>query len=422
MSRIVPGVAVDVGTTTVVLHLVDIVSGKKLATLSRVNEQARYGADVTSRIEYSMKNGHTVLTELICTQISSMLAEACEYAKINSQKIKRVSIAGNTVMQHLLADFSPDCMGTAPFTPHSLFGDNFPAWRDLGVSRKAQIYFTPAVSAFVGGDITAGLLAAGFEDINYPALFLDIGTNGEIVLKHNGTYYCCATAAGPAFEGAEIEMGMVAEDGAISRVKLSGDMRVMGFTVIGGGAPKGFCGSGLIDLLACLLRKGDVDESGRLLSGDKFHVYTDVSVMNSVRAQRSLSPSIGAPLSAPASAPYITAEDIRKLQLAKAAIAAGVDVLLHYAGIKESDVRLLSLAGGIGSFLDTANAAQIGLFGTTLLPVAYPVGNAAGDGAVLALLEKDALERLYDIRDKCEYIDLSANALFNDRFIERMAF
>jgi uncharacterized 2Fe-2S/4Fe-4S cluster protein (DUF4445 family) len=278
------------------------------------------------------------------------------------------------------------------------------------------------VSAFVGGDITAGLLAAGFEDIDYPALFLDIGTNGEIVLKHNGTYYCCATAAGPAFEGAEIEMGMVAENGAISRVRLSGDRRVMGFSVIGGGAPKGFCGSGLIDLLACLLRKGVVDESGQLLSGDKFHVYTDVSVMSSIKVQNSLKPSNGATLGAPESAPYVTAEDIRKLQLAKAAIAAGVDVLLHYAGIKESDVRLLSLAGGIGSFLDTANAARIGLFSETLLPVAYPVGNAAGDGAVLTLLEKDAFERLDDIRDNCEYINLSANAFFNDRFVEQMSF
>ena len=422
MPRIVPGVAVDVGTTTVVLHLVDIVSGKKLATLSRANEQARYGADVTSRIEYSMNNEHTALTELIRSQISSMLAEVCESAKISPQKIKRVAIAGNTVMQHLLADFSPDCMGAAPFTPHSLFGDNFPAWRDLDVSGKVQIYFTPAVSAFVGGDITAGLLAAGFEDIDYPALFLDIGTNGEIVLKHNGTYYCCATAAGPAFEGAEIEMGMVAENGAISRVRLSGDRRVMGFSVIGGGAPKGFCGSGLIDLLACLLRKGVVDDSGQLLSGDKFHVYTDVSVMSPIKVQNSPKPSNGTTLGAPESAPYITAEDIRKLQLAKAAIAAGVDVLLHYAGIKESDVRLLSLAGGIGSFLDTANAARIGLFSEALLPVAYPVGNAAGDGAVLTLLEKDAFERLDDIRDNCEYINLSANAFFNDRFVEQMAF
>lgn len=427
MARVVPGVAVDVGTTTVVLYLVDTVSGKKLATVSRANEQVRHGADVTSRLEYSITHDHSPLTGLIRQQINSMLAEACEKANIGTHKISKITLAGNTIMQHLATDISPASMGSAPYTPHSLFGQGFGAWSNLNVSRKASIYYAPAVSAFVGGDITSGLLASGFEDIENPALFLDIGTNGEIVLKHNGTYYCCATAASPAFEGAEIEMGMVAEEGAISRVKLSGDRHVIGFSVIGGGEPKGFCGSGLIDLLAALLEKGEVDDTGRLMSGDRFYVYTDVGAMGSRRERRdSLSVFSGSAVpessEPPASAPYITAEDVRKLQLAKTAIAAGIDVLLNYAGINESDVRLLALAGGIGSFLDTASAARIGLFSNTLLPVSYPVGNAAGEGAVLTLLEKDAQKRLVSIRDKCEYIDLSANAFFNDRFAMRMGF
>ena len=419
MPRVVPGVAVDIGTTTIVLYLVDIKSGKKLATLSRANEQARHGADVTSRIEYTISHDHLALTELIRDQISSMLAEVCKLSGIAPQRISKITLAGNTIMQHLAADFSPASMGSAPFTPHSLFGENFEAWPGLNVRKKVPVYYAPAISGFVGGDITAGLLAAGFEKFDYPSLLLDIGTNGEIVLKHNGTYYCCATAAGPAFEGAEIEMGMVAEDGAISRVKLSGDRKVIGCSVIGGGEPKGFCGSGLIDLLAALLQMGEVDETGRLVSGDRYYVYSDVVAMSSVKVRRSSGSGASAP---PESAPYITAEDVRKLQLAKAAIAAGIDVLLHYAGIKESDVRLLALAGGIGSFLDTASAACIGLFDRSLLPVAYPVGNAAGEGAVLTLIEKDAKERLEVIRAKCEYIDLSANAFFNDRFVERMSF
>jgi len=419
MPRVVPGVAVDIGTTTVVLYLVDIKSGKKLVTLSKANEQVRYGADVTSRIEHTITQDHSTLTKLIRQQINSMLDEACELVKIDPHRISKITLVGNTVMQHLVADFSPASMGSAPFKPHSLFGESLAIWSDLNIRKKASVYYAPAVSGFIGGDITAGLLAAGFESIDYPALFLDIGTNGEIVLKHNGTYYCCATAAGPAFEGAEIERGMVADNGAISRVKLSGDRRVIGYSVIGGGEPKGFCGSGLIDLLAALLDKGEVDETGRMVSGDRFYVYSDIVSMGSRKERSSMDSEVSAP---PKSAPYITAEDVRKLQLAKAAIAAGIDILLHYAGINESDIRLLALAGGIGSFLDTASAARIGLFDKALLPVSYPVGNAAGEGAVLTLLEKDAKERLEMIRAKCEYIDLSANAFFNDRFVERMGF
>jgi len=419
MPGVNPGVAVDIGTTTVVLYLVDCVSGKKLATISKANEQISFGADVTSRIEYAITHGHSELTNLIREQIASMLSDACEIANISSTKISQIALAGNTVMLHLAEDISPASMGTAPFKPQNLFGLSFPAWSNLNVSRKTSIYYAPAVSAFVGGDITMGLMAAGFEKFDYPALLLDIGTNGEIVLKHNDTYYCCATAAGPAFEGAEIEMGMVAENGAISRVKLSSDKRVIGFSVIGGGEAKGFCGSGLIDLLAALLEKGEIDETGRLMSGDKFFVYSDASAMGSRRGKTPAELNSSAP---PGAAPHISSGDIRKLQLAKAAIAAGIDVLLHYAGINESEIKLLALAGGFGSFLDTSSAARIGLFSKELLPVSYPVGNAAGDGAVLTLLEKDAKERLDKIRNKCEYIDLSANAFFNDRFVKRMGF
>jgi uncharacterized 2Fe-2S/4Fe-4S cluster protein (DUF4445 family) len=389
------GVAVDVGTTTVALYLTDINTGDRLIAKSELNAQSPHGADVTARISYCAEFGHELLTRLIREQISSMILSACAETGVSHENIGYISIAANTIMQHLAAGYCPVSMGTAPFTTTSLFGMELPAWKDLTAAENAKIYYAPAISAYVGGDVTAGLLAAGFEEISEPAIYLDIGTNGEIVLKHKGVYYCCATAAGPAFEGAEITMGMVAAKGAIDHVKMS---RGLEFTVIGGGEPIGICGSGLLDTLAVLLETGAVDETGRLVGKNKYLLTQEGNGI------------------------YITAEDIRKLQLAKAAIAAGIQVLLHYAGISEAGVKSLSLAGGFGSYMDLNSAARIGLFPKILLPKANAAGNTAGEGAAITLYSKEAHKQLESIRNNCEYIDLSANAFFNEKFVEQMGF
>ncbi|MDR2568703.1 MAG: ASKHA domain-containing protein [Oscillospiraceae bacterium] len=411
MDKNMLGVAIDIGTTTVALHLTDMETGVRLATVGGVNAQSPYGADVTSRIRYSKENGHELLTCLIREQISSMIGEACLHAKAQPSDIEYITIAANTIMQHLVAGYSPVNMGVAPFTPMSLFGEELPVWDGLPVADSAKIYYTPAISAYVGGDITAGLFAAGFEDLSEPAIFLDIGTNGEIVLKHKNTYYCCATAAGPAFEGAEITMGMAAVDGAIDHVSktenrplscsVTGDNPRGGdgslsYSVIGGGVAKGICGSGLLDLLAVLLDTGEVDETGRLLRKTE---------------NRPLSYEV-----------YITAGDIRQLQLAKAAIAAGIEVLIHFAGVSVNDIKLLALAGGFGSYMDLESAARIGLFPKELLPVAKAFGNTAGEGAALALCSPDSHRRLKSIQARCEYIELSTMTFFNDKFVDQMGF
>jgi len=387
------GVAIDIGTTTVALYLIDIETNTRLVTVGGVNAQSPYGADVTSRINYCVQNGHGKLTEIIRGQISSMIDEACLISGIQSEKIGYITIAANTIMQHLAAGYSPIEMGVAPFTPVSLFGEDLPSWQNLSVSKNAKIYYTPAISAYVGGDITAGLLAAGFENIPGPAIFLDIGTNGEIVLKHKDVYYCCAAAAGPAFEGAEITMGMTADAGAIDHVKWTNGIKI---SVIGGGIPKGICGSGLLDTLAVLLDTGAVDETGRL-DRDKLWLSEDHNV-------------------------FITAGDIRKLQLAKAAIAAGIQVLLRFAGVSEAEIKSLVLAGGFGSYMDLNSAARIGLFPKRLLPVAKAFGNTAGEGAAIALCSEEARSRLEGIRAQCEYIELSSMTFFNDKFVEQMTF
>jgi len=397
MNNVKLGVAVDIGTTTVALHLIDLKKNIKLTTVSGLNAQSPHGADVTSRINYCIKNGHDKLTKLIREQIKAMINEACSQTGVSTENISNISVAANSVMQHLAAGYSPVSMGTAPFNTVSLFGDEHPAWEGLPVAVNTSVYYTPAISAYVGGDVTAGLLAAGFENIPEPALFIDIGTNGEIVLKSKNTYYCCATAAGPAFEGAEITMGMVAEPGAIDHVKRKQSSNNIEYSIIGGGVPKGLCGSGLLDTLAVLLDTGAVDETGRLLDNDKYLLTGEYNI-------------------------YITAGDIRKLQLAKAAIAAGIQVLLHFAGVPEEGVKSLALAGGFGSYMDLHSAARIGLFPKSLMPVATTLGNTAGEGAALAVNSEEVRVRLDNVRAHCEYIELSSMTFFNDKFVEQMAF
>jgi uncharacterized 2Fe-2S/4Fe-4S cluster protein (DUF4445 family) len=406
------GVAVDIGTTTVVAHLTSLKTRERLATASGVNAQRPYGADVISRIQYCSANGHAQLTGLIRAQLRDLISRACSSAGAAPRDISLVSIAGNTIMEHLAAGLSPVGMGVAPFAPLSLFGGELPAGDDLGVSPEASVYFAPAISSYVGGDITAGMLAAGLDDTGGPCVYIDIGTNGEIAMKLGDRYICCATAAGPAFEGAEISMGMAAVPGAVNHVAWDG--AAVNFTTIGDAPAEGFCGSGLLDALALLVRTGAVDETGRLLprgeAAGAIAEYLDVADgKNIFRVAQGCDVCMD----------YA---DVRKLQLAKSAIAAGIQTLMIHAGIGEGDVDSFVLAGGFGSYMDKDSAAAIGLFPKAFLPVARVVGNTAGEGAALALCSAEAREKLAAIREKCEYIELSTSPVFNEQFVEQMMF
>ena len=406
------GVAIDIGTTSVVAHLTDIGTGARLATASGVNAQRPYGADVISRIQYCADNGHERLSGLIREQISSLIRHTCTVSGERARDIGFISIAANTIMEHLAADLSPVGMGIAPFTPVSLFGDELPAWDGLNAAKSATVYFAPAISSYVGGDISAGMLAAGLEDTSGPAVYLDIGTNGEIAMKHGDTYYCCATAAGPAFEGAEITMGMAAVKGAVNHVKWDGGLKL---SVIGDGIPQGLCGSGLLDALALLLETGAVDETGKLLDADEID-HEISSHIGKVDGKN------GFWLTKNGYCVHMTALDVRKLQLAKSAIAAGIQTLLHHAGINEEQVVSFVLAGGFGSFMDQYSAARIGLFPESFLPVTQTLGNTAGEGAALALCSESARTALSEIIKRCEYIELSTSPVFNEQFIDQMMY
>ena len=427
------GVAVDIGTTTVVAHSTDVDTGARIATASGVNAQRAFGADVISRIQYCADNGHETLTRLIRGQLSSLIRKTCAASGARAENIGYISIAANTIMEHLAAGYSPVGMGVVPFTPVSLFGEEMAAGDDLSVAKDAKIYFAPSISSYVGGDITAGMLAAGLENMQGPVIYLDIGTNGEIAMKIGEKYYCCATAAGPAFEGAEITMGMAAVSGAINHLKWDNGLKL---SVIGDSAPRGLCGSGLLDALALLLDTGAVDESGRMLDADEIEheVATYISEIDGKNVFWLAKPIYQAPCETSGEmcrggdypdafdGVYMSASDIRKLQLAKSAIAAGIQTLLNHAGVTEEQVNSFVLAGGFGSFMDQYSAARIGLFPKSFLPVTQTLGNTAGEGAALALYSAKARVALNNMRERCEYIELSTSSVFNEQFVEQMMF
>lgn len=407
------GAAVDVGTTTVVVHLYDRADGALLGTRSGENAQRPFGADVISRIQYANDHpdGLEVLGRAIRDQLRRYLEQLCAQAGRPWEQLRAVTVAANTVMEHLLTGLSPASIAAAPFTPLSLFGE----WISgdlLGLAEGGRIFLAPAVAGYVGGDITAGLLASGAWREEENVLFLDVGTNGEMALGNARTgFLCCAAAAGPAFEGAAISQGMTARDGAVSRVELTGEGELE-LTVLGDVPAAGICGSGLVDALAVMLRLGAVDETGRLLPPDEAPPAALPWLEEDEEGVRfCLCDGVA-----------VTAADVRQLQLAKAAIAAGMDTLLREAGLEEGDVARLYLAGGFGNYIRRESAAAIGLLPPSLLGRIVPVGNSAGQGAAELLLSRQAREELERLKGKCRYLELSGHPAFNAAFIDRMEF
>lgn len=414
--------ACDIGTTTVVCYLIDKETGQIISTRSGANPQRSFGADVLSRIDAAARaddndkaNGglqlmQSQIVSLLNGWISDMLMEC------GRTEVCLFSVAGNTVMCHLLMGISPEKLGRAPFMPDEYFGREFNPL-DIGLENCQTMIIFPAVSGFVGGDITAGMMET--VNCNELTLYLDIGTNGEMALGKGDRYVCCATAAGPAFEGAQIEMGMPASKGAVDKVWLEG--RRIKYSVIGNDRPVGLCGSGLIDALAILLKAGIIDENGTILSGQELPILfrSYVFELEAEDAAQSTETSLAVHI---APGVYITQEDIRKLQLAKGAIAAGIDILFKEYGCKPCDLDILTFAGGFGNYIDKASAAAIGLFPPELLDRAKEVGNAAGNGAVSAALSQKAWESALDISGKMRYIELASYPHFDEIYVEHMNF
>lgn len=414
--------ACDIGTTTVVCYLIDKETGQIISTRSGANPQRSFGADVLSRIDAAARaddndkaNGgmqmmQSQIVSLLNGFISDMLTEC------GRTEVCLFSVAGNTVMCHLLMGISPEKLGKAPFMPDEYFGRKFNPL-DIGLENCQTMIIFPAVSGFVGGDITAGMMET--VNCNELTLYLDIGTNGEMALGKGDRYVCCATAAGPAFEGAQIELGMPAAKGAVDKVWLEG--RRIKYSVIGNDRPVGLCGSGLIDALAVLLKAGIIDENGTILRGQELPILFRSYVFEVEAEETAQSTELSLAVHI-APGVYITQDDIRKLQLAKGAIAAGIEVLFKEYGCTPCNIDVLTFAGGFGNYIDKASAAAIGLFPQELLDKAKEVGNAAGNGAVSAALSQEAWERALEISGDMRYIELASYPHFDEMYVEHMNF
>jgi len=404
------GISVDIGTTTVVAYLIRLEDGKCLSVRGNRNSQRPYGADVISRIDFSRNPSNMEkLHRAICDQIEEMITEMAQEVSVPTESIRIVTIAGNNTMELLFAGISPESLAEYPFTSPDLFGHDVP--NPFSSISPERILMVQSVQSFVGGDITAAILASQMYQKEPISLLLDIGTNGEMVLGNQYGMLCCATAAGPAFEGANITCGMPGLEGAVDRVSIESDG--ITYHTIGNQKAVGICGSGLIDLLAVLVRIGAVDETGRLLPPDE--------------APNEVIPFIeeddkGVLFRLPESRVILTAEDVRKLQLAKAAIRAGIETLVAEKHISKKDIDCFYLAGGFGCHIDPKSASEIGLFPNELLSKVELIGNGSAEGAYRVSCSEKQEAELSIIIKKCQYVDLSTNAIWNDQYIENMMF
>lgn len=380
------GVSVDVGTTTLAAYLVERSTGRVLASDARLNPQRPHGADVISRLSFAIESEENaaLLQREILAAIDEMTRSMLERAGRAGEEIRCRALVGNTVMMHLLGGYPARPLAFAPFTPaYTALHE-----KELGGVRTI---LGGCISGYVGADTLAAALACGLDERDENAMLIDIGTNGEIMLKKDGRCFACSCAAGPAFEGAHIACGTGAVAGAIDHARVENGEIV--YTTIGGGEATGICGSGLIDLTAALLERGDITPMGRMAG--------DVRLSERV---------------------YLARSDIREVQLAKAAIASGIRILAEQAGAALADIEKVYLAGGFGNFIGLDSACRIGLLPAALRAKIVPVGNAAGSGSVRLLVSEQARRRAEALRQATRCVELAATPDFNDVYTDELLF
>lgn len=387
------GAAVDLGTTTLVAQLLDLESGHVLAVRTALNPQARYGADVMSRVQFAVaEDGRRPLEEIIRKQIGSLIHQLLVAARADPARLRKVTVVGNTVMHHLFCGIDPEPLSRYPFEPEHDGAQTFIAG-ELGwaLEGDAPVWFLPCIGSFVGSDVLAGVVATGLLDSEPLVAFVDLGTNGEIVLGNRERMLCASTAAGPAFEGARISAGMRAATGAIWKVaRQNGRIEC---EVLGSIPARGICGSGLVDAVATGLDLGRIHPTGRLNGSEP--TWT---------------------LEAPVA---VTQGDVRQLQLAKGAIAAGIRILLRRWGAAPEDVSRLLLAGAFGNYIDRASARRIGLLHFPPERV-EAAGNTALLGAKLALFSD--VGAYTAARARIQHVSLDTDPDFQEIFVEEMGF
>ncbi|CDZ24385.1 ferredoxin [[Clostridium] cellulosi] len=411
------GIAVDIGTTTVVSFLIDLSSGKIIDKEAETNSQRRYGADVISRIDFTDKNsdGTQILSNLIKNQINGMVDSMCTRSGVKRHNIYEMTVTGNTIMLHFFLGLPTKNIAVAPFTPIITEAVKFRA-EEVGIKINGIVSVMPGIASYVGGDITAGILACGMMESNKYSLLIDLGTNGEIALGSSQGVTSCAVAAGPAFEGGNIKCGVGGVKGAIYSVDLD---KPDICKTIGDEQACGICGSGVIDAVSELLKHDIIDYTGRF--ADK-EAISNVDLRDRLIEDNYGRQFILAEKSQQGHPIVITQKDIREVQLAKAAVAAGIQVLLKESDVSCEDIEKVYVAGGFGSYMNIESALNIGLIPSELKDKISFVGNTAGMGAVLYLLSKRYREKAETITRRAAYIELSNKPEFQNFYIENMTF
>lgn len=412
------GVAVDIGTTTVVCYLLDLRGRQAIDRASFLNPQVSFGDDVISRIAYSSSSNEALLRvqRSLAEEMGKNIRAMAERSGVPREEIKELVIAGNTVMEHLFAGVSPESIGHSPYAPQFLLKDPFRA-SDIGmnVNERCVVKMLPNVAGYVGADIVAGVAAVGMDVEDKMRLFVDIGTNNEIVIGNAGGMFCCATAAGPALEGARIQYGMRAAEGAIERVFLDNGELACG--TIGGGAPAGLCGSGLIDAVALLLDEGVINAGGRFEYPEKC-----LDGRFAKRLGRDKKGMVRLLLTDEKNPVYLTQKDIREVQLAVGAVKVGTEVMLERAGTTEDGLAEVCLAGAFGNNINVESAVRVGLIPDVSRGKILGVKNSSGLGACMSLASPGFYERTKVAAKKMSYVELSTLPDFQKRFLKAMSF
>ncbi len=404
------GVAIDVGTTSIVVYLVDMHDGKVVAATSGHNRQASCGDDVINRIVCAEKDGVRKLSRMALATINDLIEEATDAAGAEREQVKNVAIAGNTTMTHLLLGLEPRYIRREPYLPAV---SEFPTIKageiGLKVNPVAAVFILPGPASYVGGDIVSGMIYSGLHREAPMTLFIDIGTNGEIVLGNNEMLMTASCSAGPAFEGGGVRWGMRAEEGAIEKVTIDPETKAPRYETIGGLAPRGICGSGMIDLISEMLINGVIDPRGRIQLGDDHPRIVRIDNVPAYRVAEAAETAMGEDL-------LFSEIDIHSIVLSKAAVYAGFTTLLDQAGMDFSAVDRVWISGGFGQYLNFDRAISIGLLPDIERDKFTYLGNSSIGGAYMTLLSRDMRAEARTVSNAMTYIDFSSNVRFMDEF------
>lgn len=417
--------AFDIGTTTIVGYLLDVTDGKELAVSSMLNPQSQYGADVIERSNYAISDGVEELSSLVHEALNQLIEKAVKQAGIAKESIYMISVVGNTCMHHLFAGISPKALVHAPYNPTISESMMLKASdMEISIFPDGRVMLLPNIAGFVGADTVGVLLATEFDTLEELSLVIDIGTNGEMVMGDKNRRIACSTAAGPAFEGAKITCGMRGAKGAIDHVKWEDGQFT--YSVIGGGKPVGICGSGLMDIVTFLLEGGLMDEMGRMMDEDEYESeIAEACASRIIRVEpRNMKAFLlaGENESGNGEKIYLSQKDIREVQLAKSAMAAGVTLMADTLGVEIGDIKKVMIAGAFGNYMSPHSACGIGMIPQELEDRIVPVGNAAGEGAKIAALNQAEYERCQKMAVECEFLELATHPDFQDTYVDLMEF